>query len=195
MNLTIDYYNKNARAFTNNTRDVDFHIMQDKFLEYLPVSGKILDLGCGCGRDTKYFMDKGYDVNAMDGSEELCRMASEYTGIEVSHRMFHELTEKEAYDGIWACASLLHVPSEELPEVLVHIGEALKYGGTGYLSFKYGEFEGERNGRFFLDMTEKKMSELLVGIPELKLRHYEITTDVRPDREERWLNILLGKDA
>ena len=106
---TIDYYNKNAKTFIDGTISVDFKHIQDTFLELLPENAKILDFGCDSGRDTKYFLEHGYSVDAMDGSLELCKAAIEYTGINVKNMLFYNLNEKEIYDGIWACASILHV--------------------------------------------------------------------------------------
>ena len=108
-NQTIQYYDQNAADFVENTRNVDFHVMQDEFIEGLPAGAKILDLGCGSGRDTKYFLEHGYRVDAIDGSAELCTLASEYTGIPVKCQLFQELDASEVYDGIWACSSLLHL--------------------------------------------------------------------------------------
>ena len=101
---TLDYYNKNAKKFISGTISVDFGIVQNRFLDKLHPGAEILDYGCGSGRDTKYFLEQGYKVTAIDGSQELCKLASEYTGIPVKHMLFQELNEKEAYDGIWACS-------------------------------------------------------------------------------------------
>ena len=126
MQKTIDYYNTNAKQFAETTAFVKFHNMQRKFLEKLPKGSVILDFGCGSGRDTKYFMEQGYRVEAIDGSVELCRLASEYTGIEVKHMYFQELSELDKYDGIWACSSILHLPVGELEDVLKKMEAALK---------------------------------------------------------------------
>lgn len=192
-NQTIQYYDQNAAAFVENTRNVDFHPIQDEFLEKLPVGARILDLGCGSGRDTKYFLERGYEVDAIDGSKELCALASEYTGISVKCQLFQEFDEVEKYDGIWACSSLLHLSLGELDEVLYRIEKALKPQGILYMSFKYGVFEGERNGRYFLDFTEEKLDQLLEKHEGLRqLRSFQ-TEDARPDREEKWLNLFLEK--
>ena len=147
MNHTLDYYNKNAQQFSKETISVDFTKTQDRFLNYLTDKGYILDFGCGSGRDTKYFLDKGFQVKAVDGSKELCRLAAEYTGIKVGQMLFEDLDEKEIYDGIWACSSILHLPKTELTGVIGKMCAALKASGIIYTSFKYGEYEGERNGR------------------------------------------------
>lgn len=193
---TLDYYNSNAKDFVAGTVEVVFTEMQDIFLEYIPTGGKILDFGCGSGRDTKYFISKGYDVDAIDGSKELCKIASEYTGIQVKQMLFEELDEIEAYDGVWACASILHVEKKQLPEIIKKIAIATKKGGVVYTSFKYGEFEGIRNGRFFTYLTEECFEELLRKVPELAIEKLWISADVRAERgEERWLNIVLRKQA
>lgn len=191
---TIDYYNRNVQDFVDRTVSVDFTRIQKVFLELLPRDARILDFGCGSGRDTKYFLDCGYQVDAMDGSIELCRAASEYTGIHVKRILFQELDEVEKYDGIWACASILHVKKTELPDIIRKMSLSTKENGIIYISFKCGDYEGERNGRYFTDMTEISMKELLVDFPELKVEKQWITGDVRADRgDERWLNMILRK--
>ena len=194
MQNTIDYYEQNATAFIEGTLNVDFTEIQNAFLALLPEKALILDFGCGSGRDTKYFLEQGHSVDAIDGTLELCKAASEYTGINVKHMYFHELNECEKYDGIWACASVLHVKKKELPDIIQKMSAAAKNDGIIYLSFKYGEFEGERNGRYFTDMTKRTMSELLVDFPELKVEKQWVTGDVRVGRgDERWLNLILRK--
>lgn len=191
---TIDYYNRNVQDFVDRTVSVDFTRIHKVFLELLPRDARILDFGCGSGRDTKYFLDCGYQVDAMDGSIELCRAASEYTGIHVKQMLFQDLAEEEKYDGIWACASILHVKKTELPDIIRKMSLATKENGIIYISFKCGDYEGERNGRYFTDMTEISMKELLVDFPELKVEKQWITGDVRADRgDERWLNMILRK--
>ena len=191
---TLQYYDRNAREFISNTATVDFTATQTRFLSKLGHGFRILDFGCGSGRDTKYFLSQGYQVTATDGSVELCKLASEYTGISVKHMMFQELEEREIYDGIWACSSILHLPFPELSDVFQRITAALKKGGVLYTSFKYGSYEGERNGRYFTDMTEDRFSAFLKNIKGLALEEQWVTSDVRPGRgDEKWLNIILRK--
>ena len=194
IDKTLKYYNKNAQSFASGTVSVKFTEVQDKFLEKLNPDAYILDFGCGAGRDTKYFLSRGYQVDAVDGSEQLCRIASEYTGIKVRQMLFQELDEKEKYDGIWACASILHLPKKQLREVLKNMYAALKSKGWIYTSFKYGKFEGERNGRYFTDFTTDTFKEFIHDMHGLKIEEQWITGDVRPGRgEEKWLNLLLQK--
>lgn len=191
---TLNYYNTNAHSFVSSTLSVDFTQTQDKFLNLLTQTASILDFGCGSGRDTKYFLDAGMQVDATDGSEELCRLASEYTGIPVRQMLFEELDAKAQYDGIWACSSILHLSKESLKDVLRKMIAALKENGIIYTSFKYGTFEGERNGRFFADFTEETFQEFVADVDGMKIEEMWITGDVRPGRgDERWLNLILRK--
>ena len=194
MDLTIDYYNLNAENFIENTQNVDMHLAQDRFLQLLNETASILDFGCGSGRDTKYFLNQGYHVTATDGSAEICRRASDYTGIEVKEMLFEELDEIDTYDGIWACSSILHLPKNELLLVIRKMCDALKSTGVIYTSFKYSDFEGVRNGRYFTDFTEDSFKEFIAEIPELTIEDQWLTGDVRLGRgEEKWLNLILRK--
>lgn len=196
MDHTIDYYNLNAENFIENTQNVDMHLAQDRFLRLVDENASILDFGCGSGRDTRYFLDKGYQVTATDGSAEICRLASIFTGIEVKEMKFEELNDTNTYDGIWACSSILHLAKDELLLVIRKMCAALKDTGIIYISFKYGDFEGERNGRYFTDFMEDTFQEFIKVIPELMIEDIWITDDVRPERgEEKWLNLLLRKSG
>ena len=193
-NNTLDYYNSYADEFYKSTVNIDFTTMQEHFLTKLKKGSNILDFGCGSGRDTKYFLEQGYNVEAIDGSAELCKLASEYTGIKVRNIFFQNLSEVDKYDGIWACSSILHLPVRELLEVMRKMMIALKKNGVIYTSSKYGIFEGERNGRYFTDMTEETFAEFLSRIDGLEKEDQWITSDVRPGRgEEKWLNLILRK--
>lgn len=193
-NNTLGYYDTHADEFYKNTVNVEFSTTQGRFLAKLKRGASILDFGCGSGRDTKYFLERGYHVEAIDGSVELCKLASEYTGIKVKNMFFQELAEVEKYDGIWACSSILHLPIDELTKIMNKMAVALKGNGIIYTSFKYGTFSGERNGRFFTDMTEEIFADLLNGIDSLETEEQWITPDVRPGRgEEKWLNLILRK--
>ena len=97
---TLTYYDNHADEFYRSTVSVEFTAMQDRFLEKLEKGSYILDFGCGSGRDTKYFLEQGYRVEAVDGSDELCKRASQYTGIQVKQMLFEELAAVNMYDGI-----------------------------------------------------------------------------------------------
>ena len=187
------YYNENAQAFFEGTVAADMSANYTEFLARLPKGSYLLDAGCGSGRDAKAFMEKGYKVDAIDASKEMCRLASNYTGLEVKELRFQDIDIKEVYDGIWASATLLHVPSKEMGLVLKKMNIALKPQGILYASFKYGEFEGERNGRYFHDLKEEKAKAFFTQAG-FKVVNQWITGDVREGRgDEKWLNILCEK--
>lgn len=193
---TLNYYATYASDFASDTVAVDFTTTQKRFLKYLAPGASILDFGCGSGRDSKYFLEQGYRVTAIDGCKELCALASAYTGLAVQQMLFQELTAVAQFDGLWACASILHVPKNQLPDIFQRICRALKPGGYAYLSFKYGSFEGERSGRHFTDLTESQLSEILLSVPGLQLVEQWVSADVRPGREnEKWLNIICCTDS
>ena len=192
--ITLDYYNSNAADFSETTKNVDFSEVQQIFINHLSSDASILDFGCGSGRDSKYFLAHGYHVTAIDGSEAICKIATDYTGIQVKQMLFEELDDRNKYDGIWACASILHLSREALPDIFHKMYQALKGNGIIYTSFKYGTFEGMRNGRYFTDFTEEMFAEFIKRISELQIEKMWITGDVREGRgDERWLNILLRK--
>lgn len=194
LDKTINYYDINAKEFVEGTLNVDFKATQDKFINKLPAKGYILDFGCGSGRDTKYFLARDFNVDAIDGSIELCKIASEYTNIKVRHMYFNELSIVNKYDGIWACSSILHLSLDDLVDVFKRMSKALKDEGIIYTSFKYGDFSGERNGRYFTDMTEDSFAKLIANVEILKVEEQWITADVRPQRgNEKWLNLILRK--
>ena len=154
----------------------------------------ILDFGCGSGRDSKYFLEKGYRVDAVDGSEEICKITREYVKIEVKKMLFSELSFVNKYEGIWACSSILHLSKDELQDVLYKMMRALKKEGYIYTSFKYGEYEGYREERYYTDFTENSFAAFIKDFSEIKIVEYWISKDVRPGRsEEKWLNLILQK--
>jgi 2-polyprenyl-3-methyl-5-hydroxy-6-metoxy-1,4-benzoquinol methylase len=194
MNETLSYYNQNADAFIEGTQNADMTEQYRFFLKYFPSGGKLLDLGCGSGRDSAYFSSLGFQVTAVDGSEELCKRVKEHYGIDAHCIRFEDISFHEEFDAIWACASLLHVNKVDIPGVLARVFAALKPGGILYASFKYGNTERVVNGRFFNDYTEADLDTLLTSENQLSLLEYWITEDVRPDRcGERWLNFIAKK--
>ncbi len=194
MTKTLDYYNNNTAAFVESTQSVLMTEAWSRFTSKLTKGSVILDFGCGSGRDTKYFLEHGYRVEAIDGSEELCKVASGYTGIKVKNQLFTDLSEMQKYDAVWACSSILHASSSDLIVIMKKIWTSLKFNGILYASFKYGNFEGERNGRYFTDFTDESFSSLLKKSADFDMIEEWITNDVRPGREnEKWLNVILQK--
>lgn len=193
MKQTLDYYDINASGFFESTFKVDMESLYQPFLRYLPDHAFILDLGCGSGRDTLAFKKKGYQVAATDYSKELVDKASRLSGVDVRFESFYELSEQDQYDGIWACASLLHCERKRLPEVLEKILKALKVNGICYMSFKYGEGDRYKDGRKFTDMDASQAQSLLKKFDNILLLQQWITIDKRPDHHEDWLNIVFQK--
>lgn len=192
--MPIKFYNDNAEEFFDNTVNADmsatYKVFEEKLLEK---TGEILDLGCGSGRDAKYFLNKGFKVTALDLSPVLAEKASQFIGQKVIVADMKDLNFQDRFIGIWACASLLHLKEEDILETLKRCYKALKKGGIFYASFKYGENNYEKDGRSFTCFTREKFLDLTKN---LEFSYHEIfeTGDVRPGREkERWLNVILKK--
>lgn len=188
-----DYYSKNAGEYFDKTVDLDLQEYYDKFTELVPEGGSILDLGCGSGRDSAYFVSCGYDVTAMDASEEMCDLASVHIGQDVLHLSFSDMDFEEVFDGVWACASLLHVPGNEINDIMSKIVKSMKPNGILYMSFYYGDFEGERDGRYYTDYNTRKLKELVAGFEELELIEIKKSEDIRQDCNFVWISALVSK--
>ena len=192
--MSVEFYNNNAEDFFNNTVNADMSATYSLFEENLSdVNGEILDLGCGSGRDAKHFIDKGYEVTALDLSPVLAEKASKYIGQKVIVGDMKDLDYKDRFIGIWACASLLHLTESEVLETVKRCHKALKKDGVLYASFKYGEKNYEKDGRSFTCFTKDKFLNLIEGLDFYYRATFE-TGDVRPGREnEKWLNVILKK--
>ena len=192
--VTINFYDKNAEAYAALTVTADMSRAYEKFLAYLPHGAKVLDAGCGSGRDSLFFMRQGYRVTMLDASAAMCRCAEKLTGQKALHKTFAEINFDKQFDGIWANASLLHVPEQELEKVLKILHRALKEDGVLYASWKYGEAERRDGERFYCDMTEEKLKKLLRRTGCFVCKEVWVSEDVLPlHREQRWLNVVLGK--
>ena len=192
---TKNYYDNNAQGFVDSTFLVDMQSLYQPFLNLLPDFGRILDLGCGSGSDALAFKNMGYKIEAIDYSAELVKQASDLTGIEVRLQSFYDLDEIDTYNGIWACASLLHCERHRLVDVLQRIIQSLKANGVIYMSFKYGDQDREKDGREFTDLNEQQAGELLDHFNQVSLAKQWISIDKRPDRTEQWLNLLWKKNG
>lgn len=180
------YYDEYADAFFDRTALDDVRHLHERFLTLLPPGGRVLDAGCGSGRDALAFSQAGFDAVAFDASAEMVRRAREHTGLPVQHLTFEEVAWAQAFDGVWANASLLHVPRSDLPRVVGRLVRALKPHGWLYASFKYGETERELEGRRFTDQTEVTLRELMRQA-EVQVADVWIDADERPGHEgERW---------
>ena len=191
---TIRYYDDHADEYVSGTTGVDMESLYQPFLELMPKGGKILDAGCGSGRDAKAFLDLSYRVTAIDASAKMVEATTRLTGQPAQQQRFQDLNSRGEFDGIWACASLLHVPLMELDDVLVRFATALHPGGICYVSFKEGDGERTEGGRQFTDFTENGLRERLRQEVSFDVVRTWITTDLRPGRsDERWVNALVRK--
>ena len=185
------YYDDQAERFYSASVGADMSEHYARFLAHVPAGGRILDAGCGSGRDSRAFLDRGYDIVACDASARMVELSFALVGRPTMHLRFQDLAFAEEFDGVWACASLLHVPRFEINDVLTRLVRALRIGGVLFLSVKYGEHEEQRNGRWFNDYTEHSMRELLTSQPNLQLVDLWVSGDVRPERGgEQWLDVI-----
>ncbi len=161
--MTTSFYDDNAEAYATRDRKPPTARL-DAFLAALPEEARILELGCGGGQDCAYMLSRGFDVTPTDGSAELARQAEKLVGRPVKVMRFEELAAREEFDGIWAEASLLHVPRTDLPGILALIRNALKKGGIFHASFKAGTAEGHDGfGRYYNYPSSEWLQELLVA--------------------------------
>jgi SAM-dependent methyltransferase len=189
---SVAYYDLNADRFAAGTGGVDMSALYERFLGRVESGGRILDAGCGVGRDALAFAERGYTVVAFDASAEMVRLARERIAdrAEVLQMRFDGAAWREEFDGVWACASLLHVPATDLPPVIRRLRTALRPGGVIYMSFKHGSSERVVGGRRFTDYTEELLVGALAGTA-LTLAEVWVTGDVRIGRiGERWLNAI-----
>lgn len=162
---TQSFYQSNAEHYFVETQAMSMSEELELFTEQLEPGAHILDLGCGSGRDSKFFIDQGFKVTAIDGSSELAKKASEYLGQTVEEKLFQHIEYDREFDAVWACASLLHCPKHQLLDVLKRVIRALKPGGLLFMSFKHGEQESfDNKGRYFNNQTEASLGELLMQI-------------------------------
>ena len=191
---SIDYYDRYAVPYYEETVDFSMEEQLDRFIELLPESADVLDLGCGSGRDTVFLEEEGCVVTAMDGSEKMCELASIHAGKEVLHLKVEDMEFDDVFHGIWACAVLGHFTPDEVKGVMDKILKALKDDGILYFSVKKGERNGKYNGRYFYDYDREALNNLLDAFPNIKVLDIWKTNDVRADKSDRWFNVLLRKE-
>lgn len=189
---TLEYYDAHAEEYAAATAELDLSHLYDHFESLLPPGGAVLDAGCGSGRDVRHFLDQGFRVTAFDGSKRLAALASATTGVPVVHCRFDQFRSQEQFDGVWACASLLHLPREALVKALLNMRRALKPDGVLFGSVRLAPDQNRQDDdRFFLDLP---MSTYLDELQNLgfEVRKYWISADVRSP-SAKWLNFLAKK--
>lgn len=194
VELTSAFYLKNAESYSKETIKNKVNHVRDRFISLVPDGAHVLDLGCGSGRDSKEFKDLGYSITPLEASKELADLASSYIGEPVLNIRYQELKEKDKYDGIWACASLLHCPKSQIEYVIHNCINALKNDGIFYFSFKHGEGERlDERGRFFNDYTLESLKTLIAKFDELDvIELWQETTPLR-GKDQTWINGLVRK--
>ena len=191
LNQTLSFYQDNAAHYFAETVAMDISANRGRFLKLIPKCGHILDLGCGSGRDSNFFLKNGYEVTPLDASAELAKLAGNFIGEPVVNQSIQKIAYSNLFDGIWACASLLHCAKSEMNDVLHRISNALKPLGIVYMSFKLGVGERvDEKGRFFNDYTDKELQGLLDK--QLELAIVDIWTETKPLRNgnQAWVNAL-----
>jgi SAM-dependent methyltransferase len=194
---TQKYYDAHAQSYFDLTLRINMSAVYNRFLRYVPAHGRILDAGSGSGRDTLAFVERGYQVDAFDASAALCALSTRMTGVQARVLRFQEFESLPRYDAIWACASLLHVPKDELPDAIRRLIAALKPGGAMYVSFKHGA--GERiseDGRFFIDLDEPALRQLFSAFSCLKLAEVWVSIGEGAHRgRDEWINAIALKTS
>lgn len=188
----MNYYDENAKVFIEMSQKVDMSAIYDEFIPLIKTNGHILDIGCGSGRDAKYFIDKGYNVSALEPSKELARFTQKNTGINVHRCNLNDFETNEKYDAIWACASLLHIPKSQMPKALVKIKSLLIPGGFAYISWKFGKNDGIRDGRYYSDYQLEEMKNLLQQ-NKIDLHKCWLSDEDRDGETIKWLNVIIKK--
>lgn len=191
MNMTIDYYNSHADDYFRNTVDADLDASRKRFAAYLTPGARIIDFGCGSGRDVLAFSKMGFNAEGLDASDELVKLASENLGVEVAVGDMASCIADEPYDGIWCCASLMHLDEEECRIFFSNLQHNLKPGGVLYMSVKSGIETGiDEAGRYLRDFTEDDICELVIIVPGLQIKELWYTEDSLNRNGFRWLNVI-----
>lgn len=193
MNSTIDYYNRNADEYFAHTAEVSFDEIYSRFLKYIPDGGRIMDLGCGSGRDVKWFCNHGYEAYGLDASRELVSKASDEYDIPIITGLIEEWTTSTPFDGVWCCASLMHLEDSALEQFFENLKYNLKQGGVLFMSVKSGIETGlDEQSRFLRDFTEEDVHEIITRHGEFELRELWYTKDKLARDTFRWMNVIVA---
>lgn len=190
LKSTIAFYEKNAAEYFKSSSTIKMTHLYPSFLNLLPIGAKILDAGCGSGRDAKYFKDNGYIVSAFDASLSLSILASEYSGVEVKNHTFETMQYMDEFDAVWVCASLLHLSPAELTDALRNLTKACSNGALIYASFKTTTTESDEARKFYFYAIED-IDALLSLDPCLSVIRHWYTDDSLNRESTKWLNVLL----
>ncbi len=192
-NQTIKYYNKNAQAYYDKTVNVDMSELCDRFLDHIKDGGVILDIGCGSGRDMRYFIEKGYHAEGLDASSEMCRLAGA-SSLSVENVPIEEWNPRKKYDGIWANASLLHVTISQIYTFFIKAEACMDTDGALFASMKTGLTNDiDADGRYFCPFSEEKLEEILIKHPAFLLCDKWYSDDKLGRNTFRWFHFILAR--
>lgn len=190
MNTTNKFYEENAAAYFSQT--INTPMSYDRFLAYLAPRSTIMDLGCGSGRDAKHFMEQGYQVHALDSSVALGQLVSTTLTIPVTISTIEEWAPAKKYDGIWSCASLLHLEWSEIKSFFARLPHFLEQNGVIFVSVKSGIETGfDEKGRYFTNFTEEMVEEILTLVPQLALEELWYSGDNLNRDGFKWMNFII----
>ncbi len=191
MDSTLAFYEAHADEYARRTLDADLSVVRRRFAMRLPPAAKILDLGCGPGRDLRAFAALGFKPVGLDASPSLVRIARSVSGAPVSVGRIEEIEFDSEFDGIWACASLLHVPRRDLPQTLKRVRVALKPGAPFFASVQEGEGDSQApDGRVFTYFEEREFRSALSQSGFHSTEAWRTADSLREGRCLTWLNFL-----
>lgn len=192
--MTNKFYDTHAEQFINGTIDIDMSTVYERVEKQIKVGGKILDVGFGSGRDSLYFMHRGYNVVSIDNSEEIVNRGQIILHSEVLEVDVRDIAYSEEFDAVWACATMVHLNDQEFMDVLKRLVDALKPEGIIYISARYGDFEGDVQGRYMNYVDEKQIERTLSTVTNVDVVDQWIDDDLRDEFDDlQWFNIILRK--
>lgn len=194
--MTVDstrtFYDDNAEEYFIKTYNIDLTHQYERFLNYLIPSGHIMDLGCGSGRDSNYFIQHNYYVDALDSSKKLCELVNKRLGIEPINCRIQDWNPDKKYDGIWACASLLHFNTAEFEMFLERLPSYLNVYGVLFASVKSGIPTGfSDDGRFYQNYSEDSIKNTINKYSALRLKELWFSNDSLERDSFRWMNLII----
>lgn len=192
-NQTIEYYNQNAQAYYDKTIHIDMSKLCDQFLEHIKPGGTIIDIGCGSGRDMKYFIERGFRAEGIDASAEMCRLAGTLS-LNIENISIEAWNPRKKYDGIWANASLLHISISQIDSFFAKAEACMNTDGALFASMKTGlKSDIDEAGRYFCPFSEKDLDEILTRHPVFLLCDKWYSDDKLGRNTFRWLHFILKR--
>jgi len=195
-NSTINYYDLNAKKYLDSTINIKVSEELENFCLNLKPGAKILDVGCGSGRDSLHFIQNGFNVVSIDASSELAKLASEQIKQQVIVKKIEDLDFKNEFDAVWCMASLLHLKKEALPLAINNCIKALKSESEGlfFASFKNGNGSAyDENGRFFSYYQQEELKEILEQTQCFKNIEFTSNKDKLGRNDVNWISFIAQK--